>query len=411
MTRRLRIAVYYNVGWGGGRRWLYEVVARLSDRHDLDLYCIDQLSIGIQYPDVAEFAQKAHVQEFHDLPRLPGNLLKPLNLPAVVADLYRFDRASKRLAALIDGQKYDLLFASIGGYTEAPLPLRHALTPSVYYCHEPMRILYEPEVDRPYDRKPIISDMRRRWHHLFYGGTMRRWDREGTRRASVVIANSKYTAGYARRAYGVHPWVNHPGVDVEAFHPGDEPRGRFVLMVGQMIAWKGYDWAVRTMAAIPAERRPRLIIVCNQTYGPERRYLEQLAREGGVTMEILERIPDVEVERLFRTASVVLYTPNLEPFGLAAIEAMASGTPVVAVREAGPIETVVDGVTGYLRERDARQLGDAVLQLLDDDALREQMGRAAREHVLANFTWDRSVDELEMQLGRAADGERTGKDD
>jgi glycosyltransferase involved in cell wall biosynthesis len=411
MTRRLRIAVYYNVGWGGGRRWLYEVVARLSHRHDLDLYCIDQLSIGVQYPDVTEFAQKAQIEEFHDLPRLPGRLLKPLNLAAVVADLYRFDRASRRLAERIDRQEYDLLFASIGGYTEAPLPLRHARTPSVYYCHEPMRILYEPEVDRPYDHKPIISDMRRRWHRFFYGGTMRRWDREGTRRASVVIANSKYTADYARRAYGVHPWVNHPGVDIDAFRPDDEPRGRFVLMVGQMIPWKGYDWGVRTIAAIPAERRPKLVIVCNQTYAPERRYLEQLARQGGVTMEILERIPDSEVKRLYRTASVVLYTPNLEPFGLATIEAMASGTPVVAVREAGPIETVIDGVTGYLRERDARQLGDAVLRLLDDAALCERMGRNAREHVLANFTWDRSVEELEGQLVQAADGERTGKDD
>ena len=48
----------------------------------------------------------------------------------------------------------------------------------------------------------------------------------------------------------------------------------------------------------------------------------------------------------------MLYTPHLEPFGLAAIEAMASGTPVVAVREAGPCETVVDGETGFLCERD-----------------------------------------------------------
>lgn len=410
MTRRLRIAVYYNAGWGGGRRWLYEVVSRLTTYHDLDLYSVDQLSIGVQHPDVTAFAQQANIVPFRDLPRLRGTLLKPINLPLALADLYRFDRASKRIAERIDGRGYDLLFASIGGYTEAPLPLRHARTPSVYFCHEPMRALYEPQVDRPYNHKPVLSAVRRRWHRFYYGGTMRRWDAEGARRASVVIANSRYTADYARRAYGVRPLVNYPGADTDAFHPGDDPRGRFVLMVGALSAWKGYDWGVRAVGAIPPEKRPPFVLVCNQTDAPERRYVEQTARECGVQLEIREQVPDDEVKRLYRTASVVLYTPHLEPFGLAALEAMASGTPVVAVREAGPIETVVDGETGYLRDRDAQQLGDAVLRLLDDDALRERMGRAAREHVLRNFTWERSVEELQGQLVQAADGLRTGKD-
>jgi hypothetical protein len=74
---------------------------------------------------------------------------------------------------------------------------------------------------------------------------------------------------------------------------------------------------VRTIAAIPAGRRPGLVIVCNQTCLPERRYPEQLDYHVGVTMDILERIPNNQVKRLFRTASIVLYTSNLEPFGFA----------------------------------------------------------------------------------------------
>src|SRR5262249_2075544 len=80
------------------------------------------------------------------------------------------------------------------------------------------------------------------------------------------------------------------------------------------------------------------------------------------------------------------------------VEAMASGTPAVAVREAGPIETIVDGETGYLCDRDPDQLGARVLQLLDDEALRERMGSAARAHVGRNFSWDRSVEQLQEML-------------
>jgi alpha-1,3/alpha-1,6-mannosyltransferase len=81
---------------------------------------------------------------------------------------------------------------------------------------------------------------------------------------------------------------------------------------------------------------------------------------------------------------------------------MASGTPVVAVREAGPAETVVDGATGFLCDREPKELGEALLRLLEDGPLRERMGQAAREHTVANFTWDRSVEQLAKVLGDAA---------
>ena len=396
MSTRRRIAVYYNVGWGGGRRWLYECVSRLSSYHDLDLFCVDREAGVPHYPDVTEFGEHSYAERFDDLPAFRG-ALKPLKAPALWWDLIRFDGASRRMARRIDAGGYDLLFASVGGYTEAPLPLRHARTRSAYYCHEPMRILYEPRVPRPYDR--AIS---RLWQKSFYGTLVRRWDRQATRRPSLVVANSRYCRDYAHRAYGVDAVVNYPGVDVEAFRPGDGSRERFVLTVGEQLPAKGFDWAIRAVGAIPESKRPPLVWVGNRTHSAEAAYLRSVARSSGVTLEMRERLPDPELKRLFQTASAFLYTPHLEPFGLAAIEAMASGTPVVAVREAGPAETVIDGETGFLRPREPAQLGEALLRLLDDADLRERMGRAGREHVEANFTWDRSVAQLATLLGGAA---------
>jgi len=69
---------------------------------------------------------------------------------------------------------------------------------------------------------------------------------------------------------------------------------------------------------------------------------------------------------------------------------MAAGTPVVATRSGGIVETVRDGETGLLvAKNDAQALAEAIIQLLDNDALRESMGRAARARALGHFTWDR----------------------
>jgi glycosyltransferase involved in cell wall biosynthesis len=346
---------------------------------------------------VNELGQHAEIVQFDDLPRA-GGPVRALNAPLLWVDLWRFDRTSRAVARRIDERGYDLLFASIGGYTEAPLVLRHAKTLSAYYCHEPMRNVYEPKVPRPYDTDPLKTIPRRVWNRAYWGGLIRSWDLEGTRNASLVIANSRYTSDYARRAYGVRSAVNYPGVDVEAFRPGDLNRERFVLMVGELIASKGVDWAVRAVASIPEDRRPPIVLVCNRSFAPERAYVESVARNAGVELIIRERVPDAEVKRLFQTASVLLYTPHREPFGLVALEAMASGTPVVAVREAGPIETVVDGETGFLCDREPAALGEAVLRVLDDELLRVRMSKAGREHAVAHWTWDRSVARLDEVL-------------
>ena len=356
---RRRVAMYYNVGFGGGRRWLYEVTSRLGQYHDLDFYCINRTPSPAQFPDGTDIAQRSTVRTVRDLPRIPGKIGRVLNLPASWIDFLRFDRAARRLAREIDAKGYDTVFVSVGDYTYAPLILRHLRSTTVYYCHEPMRTAYEPEVDRPYTRIPsgLQGAVRRawRWINSDYAGLRKRWDAQGARNASLVVVNSRYTQDYARRAYGIDAVVNTPGVDVDVFHPGDEPREHFVLSgPGAVFRSKGYDWAIRTMAAIPPDRRPALVVAGNAEFAPERAYLESLAQQLDVTIDIRVGIADTELKRLLRTAAVMLYTPHLEPFGLAAVEAMSSGTPVVAVREAGPAETVVDGVTGFLRERDAR---------------------------------------------------------
>lgn len=84
-----------------------------------------------------------------------------------------------------------------------------------------------------------------------------------------------------------------------------------------------------------------------------------------------------------------------EPFGLVALEMMASGLPVVAYRVGGIPESIVNGETGFLVEnKRPERLAEAIEKLLDDEKLRRQMGEAARQRVEENFTWEKHVDKL-----------------
>ncbi len=92
-------------------------------------------------------------------------------------------------------------------------------------------------------------------------------------------------------------------------------------------------------------------------------------------------------------ADVFVFPPIWdEAFGCTPVEAMAAGTPVVATRSGGIIETVSDNQTGFLVEKnDCVALAEAILKLLENDALRENMGRAARRRALEHFHWDTIV--------------------
>ena len=100
----------------------------------------------------------------------------------------------------------------------------------------------------------------------------------------------------------------------------------------------------------------------------------------------------------YRRAGVVAFAPHLEPFGLVALEAAACATPVVGVREGGVRETVVDGETGYLTDRDPVAFAAALARVLDNPDRARCLGEKARARVLADWTWDRSADALEAHL-------------
>jgi D-inositol-3-phosphate glycosyltransferase len=201
------------------------------------------------------------------------------------------------------------------------------------------------------------------------------------------------------------------GVDADHFHPGESTRRRTerhrLLAVGRLVPRKGFDLAVRALAALP---HTELLVAggpdaAGLAADPEARRLTRLARECGVAdrFTLLGAVPHERMPDLIRSADLMLATPVYEPFGIVPLEAMACGVPVVATAVGGHLDTVADGVTGRLvPPGDAAALTAAVAALLaDSDGLRRR-GREGRARVLRRYTWERVADGVEETYARHA---------
>jgi glycosyltransferase involved in cell wall biosynthesis len=177
-----------------------------------------------------------------------------------------------------------------------------------------------------------------------------------------------------------HAWGANPADDV----PSD---ARILLAVSRLTAQKGIDVAVRALPALPDDS---VLVVLGE--GPERPALERLARELGVERRVFlpGRVPDVAA--WLRRAALLVHPARWEGFGLAVLEAMLAGLPVVASDVSSLPELVVDGETGFLvRANDPAALANAVAQALEQPGLGVAgHERARREFSVAGMA-DRTV--------------------
>ena len=194
-------------------------------------------------------------------------------------------------------------------------------------------------------------------------------------------------------------WLHPIGVDVDFFRRGNsEVKEPLVLFVGRLVEKKGCVYALRAMRTVEA-RLPeaRLVVVGD---GPLRGELEVEARTTLRRCQFLGALPADAVQRWMRRAvvvvapSVVAASGDSEGLCLVICEAQAVGVPVVAFR--GPGIAVADGETGLLvAQHDESALADALITLLQDEALSARMGAAGRARVERLFNLKRQTAVLE----------------
>jgi len=200
-----------------------------------------------------------------------------------------------------------------------------------------------------------------------------------------------------------------PGVDGDRFSPGNrlESRARLglngdkmVLFVGRLERLKGVDVLLSAMSMMRDPVDAKLVIVGGAENSPERQIYAAQAERLGISHSVRfhASVDQDELIQYYRAADVCALPSYYESFGLAALEASACGTPVVASEVGGLPEIVKDGETGYLvKWRAPGPFVSKLEQILQDDDHRDVMGQAARKRAL-ELSWSHSVDGLQAHF-------------
>jgi glycogen(starch) synthase len=220
------------------------------------------------------------------------------------------------------------------------------------------------------------------------------------RRAEGVIVCSSYMRGHVADVYGIreeHVEVIPNGIDPLDLEPvGDlvalraryaKPDEKLILLAGRLVYEKGFQLALEALpGVIKRVGKVRFVVAGSGTHEEE---LKKQAAKLKLTRKgtFLGWIGDDLLHSLYRIADLTVVPSLYEPFGLVALEAMASGCPCIVADTGGLREVVPNQDVGLrFRSRDPKSLGRMVERVLTDDALRDRLVLQASEHVL-RFDW------------------------
>lgn len=209
--------------------------------------------------------------------------------------------------------------------------------PHLCYCQTPMRFAWNLDGYMRYER---VSALARATVRLLMV-RFREWDVRTSQRVTEFIAISRTVQERIRRFYGREARIIYPPVETSLYHPvPPEEKGDYYLVLSRLLPYKRIDVAIEA-----CNRLGLPLVVAGE--GRDAPRLRQLA---GSTVRFAGRVSDAEAIRLLARARALILTAE-EDFGLTPLEAMASGTPVIAYRAGGATETVQEGETGIFFDR------------------------------------------------------------
>ncbi|MBI2684891.1 MAG: glycosyltransferase [Acidobacteria bacterium] len=255
-----------------------------------------------------------------------------------------------------DLRKFDLVISSESGPAKGIVT--SASTRHICYCHTPMRYLWDlyPDYLHEWTSNPL-----KRAAIALFGNYLRIWDYAASARVDNFIANSANVQRRIQKAYRRESTVIHPPVDVAAF--SWQPAEDYYLIVSELVAYKRIELALRVCSRMGR----RLVVVGD---GPERRRLSALTSSG---ISFRGRVSDEELRGLYSRCRALI-VPGEEDFGITAVEALASGKPVVALGRGGVLEiATVPGAGYFFDEPSESGLESALIQFEESEVDREAL--------------------------------------
>lgn len=361
----MRIALFHEVNAGGARRATQEFAKALRVLgHTVDAYIVDEQEISNK--ERAFFSFTYHYG-FQPVVWNGNNWRARLYRDTV--ELLKLAQLHKKIAAEIDAKSYDMVFVHPSKWTQAPFILRFLNTKSIYYCQEPLRIVYDPVFAIP-------TLPPHKYAYEWVSRCVRKIiDASNIQSADVVLANSNFTRSNILNAYGIYATTLHMGVDISVFYPGGV-KNIDLLFVGTRDVEEGYGLFQDALGLLDVKLKKKLRV-------------KYLIRGENWTAN------DKELRDIYARTHIVMCLGYNEPFGLVPIEAMACGTTVIALKEGGYLDSVKDGKTGVLVGRSAGEMVGAMQKLFKNTEILRKMEENATQDMRKNWTWEKAGRALE----------------
>lgn len=242
-----------------------------------------------------------------------------------------------------DLNEYDLIISSSHCVAKGIIPSPGAL--HISYCHTPMRYAWDRRNDY-FGGSALEPFMTPFLHYL------RMWDVTSSHRVDHFISNSSWVAARVNKFYRRDSQVIHPFVNLEQFALSEEKPGSYYLTVSAFAPYKRLDLAIEACNELG---RTLWIVGGGQDE-------KRLKRKAGSTIHFVGRVGNELLPKLYADCRALLF-PGEEDFGIAPLEAMASGRPVIALGRGGALDSVAPGKSGLLFDNQTAQgMADAILK-------------------------------------------------
>lgn len=354
----MRIAVFHELQFGGAIRAVNEISKRLKKKNIVDLYLVDQ-SLG---KEEIKYFSKVNFYKFSSKQWAGKNPVAKFYKDTVeLIKLYRFH---KTIAKEIDSKDYDFVFVHPSKFTQAPFILRFLKTKKIYYSEETLRMIYEQE-------GVVGINVLKQYYEKLNRIIRKEIDRKNIKSADLILANSNFTKNNIYKAYRLKSKMVYLGVDVSFFKPGRKSRDIDILYVGSKDESNGYNLLSQSINLLNIKLKIEYVITGQKW------------------------VTDSTLRDLYARSKIVIAFYKNEPFGLIPLEAMSSGSVVIALDQGGYKETIINGKTGYLVPADPKLISKKINHILSNTNLAKNMGEYARKIMIGKWSWDKRVKEFE----------------
>ena len=382
-----KTAVFHMLPSGGGIRVLRQFVNGFSSDIEPHIYQPDGAGKATDSASIKE-----NTYPYPMWKKAKGGL-KPIAPLFLILRLLSFKKLCKIIAHDINSFA-DIALVHNTMPIAAPPILQYLTIPSIYFCYEHPRHIYEKDIIRR-TTSPLaeiaLLPLTKFEKAIDYNSAVS---------ASKVLTFSTYMQDNIRNIYGRSAEIVRPGVDSSFFCPAERKnqRANFVLSVGALWPFKGHETAIKILHNLPEANRPVLTIIADREFPGYTQKLTDLASSLSIDIQILQGIKDTDLRKLYREAKAVLCCQRREPYGLVPLEAMACNTPVIALNEGGFKDNIVHDETGLLFNNSPNEAAELLLSLLESPSLSNRLTSNGLTFVREKRSLKSSISKLEEML-------------